>query len=411
MAQALDIANFGRRSACPTLDAPMQTGDGLLARVRIAGGRLRPRQLAGLVRLAMQHGNGVAEVTARGNLQVRGLSADSSGPFAGAVTELVPVETGLVIDVSPIAGEDPEERADPRHLAQAIRAGVEDFEHRLGPKVSVVVDGGGQISLAALKADVRLLAVEGGRWSVQIGRGAEETCDAGHAVAVAVETLARLAAMGPGARAGDLPPQDPHPASPVRRGRSSIGVGVGSGVSARGTPPPSPGGGWVGVGRGLGLLRGTTTPIALPFGVVHAEALLQLAEAANDTIRLAPGHMLLLDNASPALIETAESLGFITRGDDPRLRISACIGSDGCASGLMPARRLAARLATQAPTGKTLHVSGCGKGCAHPRPADVALVGRADGIGLVIDGRAGDTPVQVLDEAGILPAFADLDRR
>ncbi|NGP18624.1 hypothetical protein [Devosia aurantiaca] len=104
MADLLDIVDFARRGACPTLDAPMQTGDGLLARVRIAGGRVSPSQLAGLARLAMQHGNGLVEVTARGNLQVRGLSEDSSAPFAAAVTELVPVETGLVIDVSPIAG-------------------------------------------------------------------------------------------------------------------------------------------------------------------------------------------------------------------------------------------------------------------------------------------------------------------
>src|SRR5690242_7016007 len=103
MAELLDIVDFARRGACPTLDAPMQTGDGLLARVRISGGRVSPSQLTQLARLALQHGNGVVEVTARGNVQVRGLSKDSSGLFAAAVTEIVPVETGLVIDVSPIA--------------------------------------------------------------------------------------------------------------------------------------------------------------------------------------------------------------------------------------------------------------------------------------------------------------------
>ncbi|NGP18623.1 hypothetical protein [Devosia aurantiaca] len=99
-------------------------------------------------------------------------------------------------------------------MAQAIRAEVQDFEYLLGPKVSVVVEGGGQVSLAALKADVRLLAVGDGLWSVQVGRGAEEICDAGRAVAVTVETLARLAAIGPEARAGDLVVESPHPASP-----------------------------------------------------------------------------------------------------------------------------------------------------------------------------------------------------
>jgi len=89
-------------------------------------------------------------------------------------------------------------------------------------------------------------------------------------------------------------------------------------------------------------------------------------------------------------------MGFITTTDDPRLDISACIGSAGCASGHFAARELASRLAqTIRPKGE-LHVSGCAKGCAHPRRAALTLVGRADGYGLVIDGKAGDTPRTLL---------------
>jgi len=37
-----------RRGACPTLKAPMQTGDGLLARLNPVAGGLSPKSLIGL---------------------------------------------------------------------------------------------------------------------------------------------------------------------------------------------------------------------------------------------------------------------------------------------------------------------------------------------------------------------------
>jgi precorrin-3B synthase len=41
--------------------------------------------------------------------------------------------------------------------------------------------------------------------------------------------------------------------------------------------------------------------------------------------------------------------------------------------------------------GMTLHVSGCPKGCARPAPADLTLVGQADGrYGIVLAGTARD---------------------
>ena len=64
MSIALPIAG-ARRGACPSLDAPMQTGDGLLARLRIAGGRLTPAALGKLANIAGSFGNGAVELTAR----------------------------------------------------------------------------------------------------------------------------------------------------------------------------------------------------------------------------------------------------------------------------------------------------------------------------------------------------------
>jgi len=386
-----------RRGACPTLDAPMQTGDGLLARIRVAGRMLSPAQLAALAHLTIAHGNGLLEVSARGNLQARGLRPDSAPLFARAATDLLPLETGLVIDTSPLAGDDPVEKADPRPLAMQIGNGALPLQDKLGPKVSVVIDGAGQIPLAAIKADIRLTAHDADHWHVHLGGGKAQLMDTDGAIAASLALLGALAALGTDARATDL-----FPAS-----KSSVSIPA-QAASTLPLPPPRGEGG----GGGSATLRtftGHTIPIALPFGQMHGTALIALAEAAQTagvaTIRLAPNHALLLDNAPAALIEAAAALGFITDAADPRLRASACIGNEGCASGHIAARRLAAELAPLMPAGQHLHVSGCAKGCAHPRPSDVTLIGRDDGIGLVFAGRAGDTPQHILDEADLIPAL------
>jgi precorrin-3B synthase len=53
-------------------------------------------------------------------------------------------------------------------------------------------------------------------------------------------------------------------------------------------------------------------------------------------------------------------------------------------------------------TDSFLHISGCAKGCAHPRPAPITLVGRDGLYDLVIDGAPSDSPSirgLTLDEA------------
>lgn len=348
----------------------MATGDGLLARLRLPSGLITPDDLAYLADLARRHGNGLIEITARGNLQVRGLTALSSAAFATAVESQIAIEDGLVVDTSPIACDDPSERADPLPLVEAIREGSRPLWPLLAPKLSVVVDGNGQIPLSALKADIRLLALGADLWQIQIGNAAPRELLADEAIAITLDTLKRLAALGPQARATDL-------------------ASAPAASSPRTTQQTRP------IGR-FQRRAGNSTGIALPFAASDAEALGELARLASNvgvkSIRLAPGHALLIDDAPSDLVTAAKGLGFITHADDPRLRVSACAGSDGCRSGRIASRRLAAQLAARVDLGAHLHVSGCPKGCAHPAPAPLTLVGLDDGVGLVIDGRAGDTP-------------------
>ncbi len=76
-----------RRGACPGLSAPMPTGDGLLVRL-LPIGTIPLAAFADLCAAARTYGNGVIEITSRGSIQVRGLSAGSAPRFAAAVAAL-----------------------------------------------------------------------------------------------------------------------------------------------------------------------------------------------------------------------------------------------------------------------------------------------------------------------------------
>lgn len=407
-----------RRGACPALSAPMETGDGLLVRLTLADGALSPAAFAGLAAAARDFGNGILEVTARGSLQLRGLRAETVGPLNAAVDALcIRAREGLAIDVSPLSGLDVCEIADARPLAEAVRIGVAAFADGLGPKVSVVIDGGGAVSLDKMKADVRLKARPDGGWDVRLAGDAREAVfsggfEASEAVSATVALLAEVAALGPTARMAEV--------------IETEGIAF-----PRPMGPPPPQGERVGVGQvkagGLIPLTDTTfaLAVALPFGAADNEIIAALAEAAAEhgarDLRPAPQRMLLAvglgrENAR-SLAEKAADLGFIVDASDPRLSVAACPGAPACASGHIPARTLAPQIAeTLAPLLDgtfTVHVSGCAKGCAHPAAAALAVVGRDDQgmdffAGLVRHGTAAAKPEAVLPAPALLPALARL---
>jgi precorrin-3B synthase len=62
----------------------------------------------------------------------------------------------------------------------------------------------------------------------------------------------------------------------------------------------------------------------------------------------------------------------------------------GCESATNDTRQAAQVLVAALPEGRTLHISGCSKGCAYPQPADFTFVGTHSGYDLVRNGRAKD---------------------
>ncbi|ESZ76960.1 precorrin-3B synthase [Mesorhizobium sp. L103C105A0] len=447
---------FSRRGACPALSAPMQTGDGLLVRLNPVAGGLSPKLLIRLAESALRHGNGIMEVTARGNLQIRGLTAESAGLLAAEVDALgIAVRTGVPVETGPLAGIDPREIADPRALAERVRAAVEEAEltPRLGPKVSVVVDGGGQLTMDGVTADVRLKAVRDGAsvlWTVSVavdGQSARLLATVGDDAArdITVAALRMVAEKGRDAHAKDLserqlasladwlcltslreaPPSVLPDISPSR-GEITLSpmISLISGVvkeKPASKLPISPlegemsgrTEGGVQDRRPIGLfpLSNDTTAlgIALPYGSMPAEKLIALAQSALSLgvaeIRLAPGRALLFlgqpSSANHLLQATATALGFVTTAADPRTRIAACPGTPACASGRIATRDIAETIAAENADilDFTLHISGCAKGCAHPGSAALTIVGGENGAGLVVNATAKALP------AGYRPGY------
>lgn len=108
-------------------------------------------------------------------------------------------------------------------------------------------------------------------------------------------------------------------------------------------------------------------------------------------LRLTPWRMLLVEGLDrpPALP------GLITDAADPLMRVNACTGAPGCPQALADVRAVARRLAARLGPEKTLHISGCAKGCAHRGRADVTLIATdAQRFNLILGGRPGDHPVR-----------------
>jgi precorrin-3B synthase len=424
------------RGACPALSAPMQTGDGLLVRLSPASGFFTPAALMGLAEAAFRHGNSILEVTGRGSLQIRGLEAATVAPLAADIDALgIVVREGVPVETGPLAGLDPHETADPRPLVEAIGRAIAavDLAKRLGPKVSVVVDGGGRLNMAGIQADVRLAAARSGQhvdWQFSVGGNAATAApiallDEAHACDAAITALNAIAEKGIRARGRHLAPAIlraelaravSDAASPdlageqEASGEDNIVVLHPRGVAQSALP--------VGV---FELADGRAAlGVGLPFGQIEASRLTGFcceAEAAGvEEFRLAPGRALLAiapgAGVCADLSDIAPRHGFIGDPGDPRLCIAACPGSPACGSGQVAARIVAEQLAALG-TGLfdnslSLHVSGCGKGCAHPAAADLTFVGLPDGIGLVIGGKAQDVAEVRLPNAEIRHGFQRL---
>lgn len=376
------------RGWCPGALRPMMSGDGLVVRIRPPLGRLGPEQAAGVALLARRHGNGLIDLSARANLQLRGVRADSHPALIDGLRELGLVDdsTGAEarrnIVLTPFWAEGDDSARIAAALAEALTAA--DAPTVPG-KFGFAVDCGPAPRLTDTSADIRLERDAAGGL---LCRPDGATTGARVTVKTAAKTalsLARWFLDSGGA--------------PQGRGRMArhlaAGIALPSGftdvAAAKSVAPAAPG------RCPQGVL------VALAFGQIQAETLAALAEVGP--LRLTPWRMLLIEGATRA----PDLPGLITDAADPLLRVVACTGAPGCPQAVSPTRPLARALAPHLPNHTLLHVSGCAKGCAHPGTAPLTLVATGpERFDLIRQGRVGDPPVATGLTAEALTSHPDL---
>ena len=357
------MTGFVVQGWCPGALKPMMSGDGLVVRIRPRMARLTVAQARGVAAAALTHGSGLIDLTARANLQLRGIRPAAHLALLDDLTTLdlldanAEVERHRNLTVSPYwTGEGWEP------LAHAISTLLTSHAFSCLPnKFGVTLDLTQPMVLQDVASDIRVEWHQNG-WLIRpdgfatgaVVQGVNEATDALRRLLKWF--LARGVTDGRGrmaALAGQHLPQGfDRPMTPALH---------------KPAPGPHPAGYLVG----------------LEFGQMRAET---LAALANSPLRITPWRMILIEGAASA----PNLPGLITAADDPRLKVTACTGAPGCPQALQPTRDLARRLAPQVPPGQHLHVSGCAKGCAHPAAADITLTATAQGYTLIRNGRAAD---------------------
>jgi precorrin-3B synthase len=425
-------AAFEVKGWCPGALRPMQSGDGLIVRIRPQSATFSPDELGVLADAARDFGNGHIDLTRRANLQIRGVSEASLPALHDVIATLglldasADSEAVRNIMINPLAGIDPTEVLDIRPIGRELAQWLVSDKSlwALPSKFGFVADGGGALSLAEQRADVRLAAVADGP---------------GAAIAIGLDTHAGMEWLGstsPGTAAAaaiEIGLAFINVASRERRQRMRDLSGDGL-ASIRSTMRPrldrlhenprtdAP------LGRRIGLIElgadRFAVGIAAPFGRVDTDQLRTLADtmAAHgvEEVRLSPWRALYAGAASRQsgqdILDAVERGGLITDPCDPLLQIEACPGAPGCRSTALDTRGDGRRLAALLPrfgfTG-TVHVSGCAKGCAKSGPADLVLVGSEGRYGIVRNGTAQDQSARRLsfaELAGDPGTLFDIDR-
>jgi precorrin-3B synthase len=358
---------------CPGALRPMQSGDGLVVRVRPRGGRLSPDQAAGLADLAARHGNGLIDLSARANVQLRGVTTASHPALIAGLGAL-----GL-LDATPQAESARNIVVTPFWLAQD---GTQELAHALmqalaSPavpplpgKFGYAIDTGAAPVLRDVSADIRIEQAMGGLFVWADGAATGTVVSSPDAAISAVHDLITWFVLAGGIT--------------NRRGRMAALIARGAIVPSRFQADPVPLAVPFQPRPGM-LPQGAM--VGFEFGQLQAQTLGHLARLGP--MRLTPWRMILVEGAQVL----PDIPGLITRADDPLLRVVACTGAPGCKQAHQPTRALARRLAQLWPAG-LLHVSGCAKGCAHPGAAQTTLVATPEGFDLIRNGTAAAAPTR-----------------
>jgi precorrin-3B synthase len=368
-----------RQDACPGILDLHEARDGLVARIRLPGGYASIARLRSLAVLAERFGDSRVDLTARGNVQIRGIQAGVAERMAGraAASGFLPSpahDRARNITASPLAGlaGHPGLRGPVRSLDRAIRAdpGLAALPGRF---LFSLDDGTGRAGLSS--CDVGLRLERAGEGGIGEGRGGGRGVGGGGQAELIVAGR-RTGRRGPAAQGVRLA---------IAAARAFIDQRLGNARVARLAD------GGAGVAAAAGGVLGDPVPdtadrlalgpvpdseplavVAAPLGRLTASQLRLIAGLLRpgEVARLTAAARIVLPLAGPAdaALPRLGRAGLLVSDGHELSAVTACAGMT-CASSLADVRAVAARV----PGLAAVHWAGCDRRCGLPADATAVV--------------------------------------
>jgi precorrin-3B synthase len=415
-----------RDDACPGVVDASSADDGLIVRVRLPGGRLDAARVVELAAMAKRFGTGSVDLTARANVQLRGLTDADLPAVADALAAagLLPTRSHdrvRNILASPLAGRDPQALADADAVVTAIDEALcasPDLATLSGRFLIAVDDGG--VPIATARQDITLLAVAPDTFALLV---------AGHDTTLRVPTASAADAVirtahafiteraasgawhirelpdGPAAFAAKLADASPHPGpstepepepTPARQDDEATDTATdAAAVTATAAETPSdapkqpipPGGGARSRHPLIGVLTQSDGRHAVgalvPLGRLTQRHLAALVAIGGDLRITTTRGILVRDVADPVATAAAlEAAGLSCDPASPWRGVTACSGLGACRRASTDVRAAAGRYALSPaaphPARAATHWVACPRACGKP-PGATVLIARPDG--------------------------------
>jgi precorrin-3B synthase len=343
--------------ACPGVLTLHPARDGLVARIRLPGGYASATRWRALARLSAEFGDGGIDLTARGNVQLRGLreadaEALAAAAFAAGLLPSAEHDRARNITASPLAGLGG--RPALRDLVDALDAALltgPEFAALPGRFLFALDDGSGGASLAS--SDLGLSHAAGGFDLFVAGRHTGVRVPAAEAVAAVLAATRAALAAG----VGDSVTRIAALADDGQSLAAAVGgaLGAAAGPDSRLSLGASSRGAAVVVAARLGRLTGDQ--VATIAGLVAPGEVARVGIAGRLVIPVA--------SAAGAALARLAGCGLIVDADDPMGDVTACSGA-ACHRSLADVRGAARPVSEYRKT----HWAGCERRCGCPPDAE-----------------------------------------
>jgi precorrin-3B synthase len=349
--------------ACPGVLALHAARDGYVARIRLPGGYASGPRWHALVSLAVSLGDGRLDLTARGNVQLRGIRGEDGEELArrAAAGGLLPSaahDRARNIMASPLAGLGgrPSLRQLVRRL-DAVLLSDPSLAALPGRFLFSVDDGTGGSGLAA--CDVGLRRAGAGVEVIVAGRHAGVRVPSAAAVPAAVAAARAAIARGVGTSVTRV--------TALADGGEAVAAAVGGALGAAAASPDTRLSlGLAPTGAGAAMVAGA------PLGRLSAAQAGLIADLLRprEIVRMGIAGRLVIPLAGPAAVAQARlaDAGLLTSPGDALAGVTACSGA-ACSRSVADVRAVAGPVPGHART----HWAGCARQCGCPPDAEAVI--------------------------------------